>query len=574
MSKGWTLGILSMVGLLALPAFPARAQETQKLQARQAAGEPASGAPSSGEGFFESIDVNVVNVDVYVTDKKGNRIKGLKREDFELFEDRRPVAITNFYVVEDGRPVLSAESPAELPVARPGLPTEIPDDQRLHLVVYVDNFNIRPFNRNRIFNSLRQFLSNELTTEDRVMLMTYDREPHVRRAFTRDSQVIASALHELEKVNAMGLQADSERREVLDDIERANDYQFAASRAASYADSLRNDLQFSLDSLKETVSSLSGLPGRKAILYVSDGLPMIVGQDVFQAVQEKFSSTSSSAMMESLRYDESRRFQELASQANASRVSFYTIDAAGLRVSSSVSAENRNANASGLVESTYVSNMQSPLRLLADSTGGKAIYNTNDPAKGLMTVADDFKSYYSLGYSPSHTVEGRYYKIEVKTKRKDLEVRHREGYRDKTAESRMSDGVISALFYDVESNEMGIVVQRGREERRDDGHFQVPIEVRIPIGAVTLLPREQSRDAKLRVYFAAMDTDGGMSEVQEAVVPFSIPEADVEQALKQVYVYTLSMVMRKGSQKLAVGVRDEIGANQSFTVRSMNVGGG
>ncbi|MGE0640990.1 MAG: VWA domain-containing protein [Thermoanaerobaculia bacterium] len=563
MRTRWTAG--GMVAALALATL-AMAQDT---------GKPVeSGAPSSGEGFFESIDVNVVNVDVYVTDKKGNRIKGLKKEDFELFEDRKPVAITNFYVVEEGEPQLEAVAPSEIPVARPGLPTEIPEDQRLHLVVYIDNANIRPFNRNRVFNSLRQFLSNNLTSEDRVMLMTYDREPHVRRSFTRDPNVVASALHEIEKINAMGLQADSDRREVLDEIERSNDYNYAAGRAASYADSARNDLQFALDSLKETVSSLSGLPGRKAILYVSDGLPMIVGQDVFQAVAEKFSSTSSSALMESLRYDESRRFIELAAQANASRVSFYTIDAAGLRVSSAVSAENRNANASGLVESTYVSNMQSPLRLLADQTGGKAIYNTNDPAKGLMTVADDFKSYYSLGYSPSHSVDGRYYKIEVRTKRKDLVVRHREGYRDKTTQSRMSDGVVSALFYDVESNGMGITVQRGREERRDDGHYLVPIEIRIPIGSLTLIPREQTSEAKLRVFFAAMDSDGGMSPVQESLVPISIPQAEVEQAVKQVYVYTLSMVMRKGSQKLAVGVRDEVGAAQAFTVRSLNVGGG
>jgi hypothetical protein len=31
-------------------------------------------------------------------------------------------------------------------------------------------------------------------------------------------------------------------------------------------------------------------------------------------------------------------------------------------------------------------------------------------------------------------------------------------------------------------------------------------------------------------------------------------------------------MMRKGPQKLAVGVRDEVGATQSFTVRTMNIG--
>jgi hypothetical protein len=119
---------------------------------------------------------------------------------------------------------------------------------------------------------------------------------------------------------------------------------------------------------------------------------------------------------------------------------------------------------------------------------------------------------------------------------------------------------------------MGITLQRGRETPRDDGHYNVPIEVRIPIGALTLLPRGEYREAKLKVFFAAMDGDGGMSEVQSAEVPFTVPEAEVATATQQVYVYSLAMVMRRGPQKLAVGVRDEIGATQAFTVRTMAVG--
>jgi len=116
-------------------------------------------------------------------------------------------------------------------------------------------------------------------------------------------------------------------------------------------------------------------------------------------------------------------------------------------------------------------------------------------------------------------------------------------------------------------------VQRGQETRRDDGLFTVPIEVRIPIGKLVLMPAEDIRRARFRVFFAAMDPDGGMSEVQSAVVPIEIPEAEVATAVKQVYVYGISLMMRKGPQKLAVGVRDEVGATQAFTVRTMNIGG-
>jgi VWFA-related protein len=581
MKKMWTLRsilcclpALAVLGLSDLthaqgsgtaPPAPPRAEQGTS---------PEAPPPGSGE-FFDSIDVSVVNVDVFVTDKKGNRINGLTRDDFEIFEDKKPMAVTNFYAVSEGRPVPTAEeiaNPQPAAPVVPGLPVEIPDDQRLHLVVYIDNFNIHPFSRNKTFGALREFLRSDLTPGDRVMLMTYDREPHVRRPFTADPQVIASALFEIEKLNAFATQNDSDRRQLLSELEDMKDQNLALSRVRTYADSLFNDLQFSIDSLKNTVSSLSGLPGRKAILYVSDGLPMIAGQDLFHYIQEKFGGSSSTAIMESLTYDASRRYQELVAQANANRISFYTIDAEGLRVSSSISAENRTGNISGVVESIHTSNLQSPLQMIAEQTGGKAIFNTNDATKGLLTVAGDFKTYYSLGYSPVHSGDGRYHKIDVRTKRKDLVVRHREGYRDKTTEAKMADGVVSSLFYDAESNSMDIAVQRGPEARRDDGLFTVPIEVRIPIGKLVLVPAEGIRRARIRVFFAAMDPDGGMSEVQSAVVPIEIPEAEVATAVKQVYVYGISLMMRKGPQKLAVGVRDEVGATQAFTVRTMNIG--
>jgi len=299
---------------------------------------------------------------------------------------------------------------------------------------------------------------------------------------------------------------------------------------------------------------------------------MVAGQDLFQYVQEKFSGSTSTAVMESLTYDASRRYQELIAQANANRISFYTVDAEGLKVSSSVSAENRSANTSGMVDSIHNSNMLAPLQMIAEQTGGKAIYNTNDATKGLLTIAGDFKTYYSLGYSPVHSGDGRYHKVDVRTKRKDLVVRHRDGYRDKSTEAKMSDGVVSALFFDAESNAMEIEVKRGTEVRRDDGLFTVPMEIRIPIGKLVMVPGEGLRQARVRVFFAAMDGDGGMSEVQSAVVPITIPEAEVATAVKQVYVYGISLMMRKGPQKLAVGVRDEVGATQAFTVRTMNIG--
>lgn len=557
----------------ALAAAPLFAQQAPAEQ--PPAAPPGETAPLADE-FFESIEVNIVNVEVYVTDKKGARVTGLKKEDFELLEDGKPIQITNFYSVEEGRTVPSAPSaPAAAPASPAPAPVpmdyEVPEDQRLHLVLYIDNFNMKVFDRNRVFAAIRDFLRTKLSRYDRVMLMTYDREPHVRRPFTSDSATIAAALFEVEKLSAMGNNAEKERADILREIKDADDANYAILRARTYAESVYNDLSFSLDSLKNLTSSLAGVPGRKAVLYVSSGLPLVAGEDVFHAIQDKWSSASS-AIMESRSYDATRRYQELIAQANANRISFYTLDAGGLRMSTSISAENASADSSAFVDSIYWSNIQGSLQLMAERTGGKAIYNTNDASKGLDIVGSDFRTYYSLGYSPAHSGDGRYHKIDIRTKRKDLVVRHRDGYRDKSVEARMADGVMSSLFFDVESNALGIGIERGAATPRDDGNYVVDIAVRIPIGKLTLVPEGDLQRARIRVFVAAMDQKGGISEVQEAQVPIEVPSADLATAMSKHWVYTIQLLMRKGPQKLAVGVRDDVAAAQSFAVRTLNVG--
>ena len=440
-------------------------------------------------------------------------------------------------------------------------------------MVYVDNFNIRPFNRNRTLRALREFLTTKLRPGDRVMLVSYDRSLHVRRQFSNDPLTVASALFELEKLSAWGIHADSERRDALNEVDDARDSMAAVTRVRQYAESVTNDLTFTIRALKEIVDVLAGLPGRKAILYVSDGLPLVAAEDVFYAIEQKFKDRST-ALLESRSFDATRRFQELAFQANANRVTFYTLDAAGLRTPTSISAAERDPLASGIVDSIHFANIQQPLRLLADATGGRAIVNMNDPGPALGGIAEDFQTYYSLGYTPGQEGSGRYRKIEVKLKGqgRGIQVRHREGYRDKPIHTRLGDGVRSALFFGAAHNPMELVIQTDEQVLRDDGNYVVNVAVRIPIGNLVLIPEGNQHVARARLFVGAMDDRGDTSEVQEVQVPIAIPEAEVEMAKKQHYAYTLPLIMRRGPHKLAVGLRDDFAASSSFALHYFTVG--
>jgi VWFA-related protein len=566
-------GALALGGVLA-------SQSSPQPQTPAETPAPATGA----DGFAETVEVTVVNVDVYVTDRQGNRVKGLTKDDFQLFEDKKPVPITNFYAVEDGKlakesdpPALALvqegdatlTAPAEPQAAKPAEPP-VPDEQKLHLIVYIDNFNLRPFNRNRALRDLRVFLTQNVRQGDRVMLVSYDRELHIRRTFTTDPMAVASAMLELEKVTAHGVHTDSERRDILSAIDEAETIGEVAGRVRTYAESQFNDLEFTLSALKGMVEQLAGLPGRKAILHVSDGLPMRVAEDIYHALYIKFPTQAS--LLEAQQYDASRRFQELAAQANAHRVTFYTLEATGLRVSSAADASQSNPQLGVQVEQIHFSNLQAPLQMLAEETGGQYAINSNNLLPRLQRIAEDFNTYYSLGYQPAHGGDGRKHDIEVKLKRKDLRVRHREDYRDRPIESKMADGTLAVLRFGTESNPLGVGLRVGGMSPRSDGMFNVEVTVHIPIGKIVLVPRETLHEGRLRVFVAAMDREDRTSEVNNAPVPITVPEDKLAAALKQYYAYTLTLVMRPGPQRVAIGVRDDLGASTSFLYQSVNVG--
>jgi len=548
-----------------------------------------SETPAPTEVFVDAVEVNIVNVEVYVTDKDGRRVTGLTKEDFELFEDDRPVGITNFYAVEDGQPTRRPEEvtpPAAEPRSRdegavsdPRFATApVPEDQRLHLIVYFDNLFLRPFNRNKVIRQVRQFLHDHVTPHDRVMLVTFERTMHVRHPFTKDMRAIGSELYELETLSGFAVQAESARRDILQRIDRSRTAFEAIDHVDYHAKSVYNDMSMSIAALKDLVGSLAGLPGRKAILYVCDGIPMTAAQDLFFLLEQKYPDNPF-GQLQAARYNGKRLYRELTARANANRVTFYTLEAVGLRSHSSLSAEYEGTGGTQLSEGSRAetdfvrsSNLQESLQVMALDTGGLAAFNTSNFAGALANMASDFQSYYSLGYAPAHSGDGRYHDIRVRVKGKGLKVRHRGGYRDKTSEARVADGTLAALLFGIESNPLAVTVDLAPGRPRDEGHYLVPLVVRIPLGNLALLPQDERYLGRLRVSIAVIDADDGMSPVEQTPIPIIIPAAEIERARSQYYIYEAELVMRRGYQKVAVGVRDEFAGENSFVRKPIRIG--
>ena len=554
--------------------FPMTAQEN---------GEEAGDAPA--QDFFDVVEVEIVNIDVYVTDKRGQPVTGLTRDNFAVFSDGRRVEISNFYVVENGRERVG-DGGATVPEApaserRPSLTLspELAPEHRLWMIVYIDNYNIRAIERNRVFPAVRRFLGQSLRPGDQAMIVTYDRKLEVRQPFTDQLALLQDAVDELE--DDVGFAA-IRRRDLMDaikNIDDANSGSQALTYARTYAEEQMNGVRYTTDALGRLIASLGGLPGRKALVHVSSGIPMLAGEAAFHAVAEKFGG--SNAYSEIPRHDTTRDFERIGRQANAHRVAFYTVDAGGLR-----GLEFGNPEYGGFVDtdlrrvldSVVPENLQAPLRFMALETGGRAIVNQNEILPALEEASQDFDAFYSLGIASTDTESGRYHQIEVKLepRRKDLKLRHRAGYRSKTTDTRVRDSLRSALLYSQESNPDNVSVTWGQTERHGDkGHYLLPIQLHIPLAGIVMLPIGSDRhEARLRLYVGAAGESGAISEIDSAPIGVRLAEEHLEAAKKESLVHVHKLLLSPGRKRVGVAILDLVGRETSVVTANVLVGSG
>ncbi|MYF04585.1 MAG: VWA domain-containing protein, partial [Holophagales bacterium] len=216
----------------------------------------------------ETVDVEVVNIDVHVTDRRGAPVAGLELSNFQVFENGERVEPVNFYEVVREDP--DANAP-------------------IWLVLYFDQHNLLSANRDRALAELEVDLPTVL--EDRrvrIMVAAHDQEPRVVQNFTRDWGAIRGALNGLRGQQTVGDQRDGLRQSaqlsVTDIFHRMRsrdrlDRQNAGlaidallGEMRTYAREVYNDSEASFEALGNFVRTLAWLEGRKALVFVSDGV--------------------------------------------------------------------------------------------------------------------------------------------------------------------------------------------------------------------------------------------------------------------------------------------------------------
>jgi len=548
---------------------------------------------SSPKGvFFEPLEVPLVSIEVFVHDADGKPVVGLEQDDFEVFEDGEAVEISHFYAS------LEQSAAATTSAEAPGQPSPTPS-QNLFLVVFIDETNFTYGLRREALRNLKEFFSTALPADLKVMLVSYDGALHIRQALTASSDELLATVTDLEDESSMnnklaekmvitsiqrqanptlGTPASQGSAETFTVRDTENEIATAKS-LISEIDSLAKEQRMrtlhQIKILRGFIRSFAGLPGRKAVFYLSDGIALRPGEDLYNIWQNAFPGLARRegfiATARAKRYSVEDELSDVVRYANAYRVSFYCVSTIGQNMLDANSAENRGfAGASG-IELMSFSQEEAFLRM-ASGTGGRSLVNNQRLDEQLGEVAVELKSYYSLGFRPQHSGDSKFHRIKVKVKREGVKVRHREGYQSKTTAEKMADRTISAAIHRITENPLGILVETSTQQPRDDGTFTVPVIIKVPLNQLVLQPQQTQHEGRISLFLVVRDFEGGISDVQRREYPVQIPNNQLLDAISQSAGFALGLVMRPGKQLVAVGVRDELSNVEATALLEVNVG--
>ncbi len=572
------------------------------LAAAAAAQPPEDTTPA----FGETVDVQLVNVEVWVTDRQGNPVTGLAAGDFEVREDGKVVEITNFAEIRDATagdpyaPTAPIEAPVEAPAREPSLELEDlleapqPAPGSGFLALYFDELFSKPEGRKQVIEDMRTFIELRRVPHKRVLILRQDQGLRVEANLGSSRAELEAALGRLAVPSTRGVQTWADERDALRELQQEwerevvinsgdnrDPCEFFPQRAFNliqfHINTSRARIDETLEYLTDTAGFLAGLPGPKTLIYVSDGLALAPGKDLLS-----FAKSLCPGRQDDLRLDYldgmGEDFRRLSRHANANRVTIYTLQALGLRSHlSATSAETRAAVRTIQALSRYNSESRMQQRegmsYLAEETGGRSVFNRGVFIEELEQIAEDMTGFYSLAYAPPHGGDGLEHKIKVKVRatqnRADkVRIRHRPGYRDKSQDQRMIERLQSALYLNLMANPLGVTLGAGQITAAEKNKLKVPLHVRVPVDKITFLPQKGGDFAGLKVLVMTRDERRSRTSFKRESYRLPRPAGD-EPGLTVSLVVDLDLPA--GIHVIAFGVQDEATREASFVATGVDL---
>jgi len=531
-----------------------------------AAQQPAT--PGADLLFGEEIDVRVVNVEVVVENRAGERVTGLTSDDFRLLVDGDEVDVGYFTEVRGKRAVASGGS---------GSPPSIGEGETVatNYVLFVDDDHSQVTLRRPVLLGFRDRLG-ELPAGDQVAVVVQSgRQLEILSPFTTDREATRRALGELDKGGRFGGFLRAQRRwRLADDRSSPGSGGAPSSRDFVSAASIRGAIdsgQFVQAGSNFSEGSLdpeARWPGSGVATFAplgpqgirTFGLGGWVTPDMqFRDLQ--FSVDAVVSTMRALDPPEGRKVFLLLAGSWASGDFGLT----GIGKSTDLHLLDGLIDTANLLGYTvYPMDQQgrpagewlwANLRYVARGTGGRA-FMAGSNVSALEIVNADTSHYYWLGFVPGYLRDDRAHDVRIEVKRPRLRVRARRGYVDLSRRAEADMEALRELLFPAEAKPGGpLLVEVGAAERVSRSRMNVPIRVYLPVGRFPALPYDGHFVQDLEVRFAAVDRMGrrtGAPVQHLRLGGASLPAAD------DVVPYRTSLSLRRLSHDLVVTVHDPL----------------
>jgi VWFA-related protein len=440
--------ILTLTGVIEPQTSSSGAAGQSTSATTQAPSAPQSSANSQAQEqkptpVYESATVlktitRLVVVDVVATDKNGP-VTNLERNDFTILENgkEQQIRVFNFQQPHQGAANAALRSP-KLPENVYSNYPKYNVDNSLN-VVLMDALNTTLPHQAYVRDQMIRYLE-KMPAGRPVAVYILGAKLTLLQDFTSDPEVLKSVVKNLKgKVSPLqdnptggpdtellpaGL-ADSG----LMPGQMLSAMQLFEQERVAFQTDMR--VTYTVNALTAIARSLSGYPGRKNLIWISEAFPVTIDPNL-ELTNSMFAGTRNYGP----------QIAQLADSLIDAQVAMYPVDARGLMTSSVFDASSSGRDKFGRslgrggrlgaaisAENTNLQSVHGTMQEMADRTGGRAFYNTNDIDGAIRDSIDDGSTYYTLAYYPEDkNWNGKFRKIHVTVNKPGIKLRHRLGY--------------------------------------------------------------------------------------------------------------------------------------------------
>ncbi|MEM7482881.1 MAG: VWA domain-containing protein [Acidobacteriota bacterium] len=474
------------------------------------------------ETIVDEIQVEVVNVDVVVTDRRGNPVSGLTAEDFVLYEDGKEQEITNFYAFNDGRARREATSEE----------TEWVDPKkRRRMAILFDTNSLEKRPRDKAIEGLERFILEQFDgTYEWAVIAHSDRIQHLQ-PFTSNKSTVLAALSQIRDLPVPVRRPHAGDRNVSEDplvVSRAPGLgQFSAGdtnsgagpRQITFQEFEQRDRMFTslqrfdrtTTALVQTMRAYSGLPGRKSLVLISGGLESLPGPAQLFGQGTPGTNKRNDPLINAVHAELQQRYEVIIKTANAAGFAIYPISSfAGLAAKAPYLDVERTPQISftgGFESLPPEIDAESAPKIMAEGTGGK-FFSTTRYYNSFDNIDELTANAYVLGFQTRRNPDRKYHKLRVKTNRKGLRVTNREGYLHISRQDRLVNELTTPLTFPKDRGDFPIAVEIMPPEKVTAKKVTLTVAGVIPLEDVTLVPYGDEMVGRVYLYLAVYDEEG------------------------------------------------------------------